>query len=96
MGVLVHMYYEKRIYKLISEKETTLSELLAQTDISEKSVVIFSGRFGESNQTPMVNLTKTLVDYNMWFLEKDYVAELSVFKETDNYDRKLYAMYLGS
>jgi hypothetical protein len=44
--------------------------------------------------TPLVNLEKTLVDYNMWFLEKSYVAELSAYNKTDNYKKELYEMYL--
>ena len=96
MGVNVCIHYRNKIYQLISEKNTTLSELLAQTDIPEKSIVIFSGGLDNSNHTPLVDVTKTLEDYNMWFLEKGYVAELSVFNETDNYDKELYSMYINA
>ena len=30
----------------------------------------------------------------MWFLEKSYVAELTVYNKTDNYNKELYEMYL--
>jgi hypothetical protein len=70
-----------------------LKDLLKQCEISENTVV-FTAPPSESNKTPLVNLEKTLKDYNMWFLEKSYVAELTVYNKTDNYNNILYERYL--
>lgn len=81
------------MYDILSEKSTTLRELLLQTEIPE-DIVVFSAPPSEPHKTPIVDLNKTLVDYNMWFLEKSYVAELTVYNKTDSYDKELYEMYL--
>jgi hypothetical protein len=93
MTVLVHLYYGNAIYHLLAEETTTLNELLGQTDIP-KNVVLFTAPPSEPYKTPLVNLNKTLVDYNMWFLEKSYLAQITVYNKTDTYDKKLYEMYL--
>ena len=59
--------------------------------IFPEDIVLFTA---PPSDTPLVNLDKTLVDYNMWFLEKSYVAELTVYNKTDNYNKELYEMYL--
>ena len=81
------------MYDILAEKSTSLRELLAQTEIPDDTVV-FTAPPSEPNKTPLVNLEKTLVDYNMWFLEKSYVAEITVYNKTDIYDKELYEMYL--
>jgi hypothetical protein len=58
--------------------------------------VVFTGALSQEYKTPLVNLDKCLIDYNMWFLEKSYVAELTVYNKTDNYNKELYEMYLQS
>lgn len=93
MSIRVHLYYGDNMYDILAEKSTTLRELLAQTEIPE-DIVVFSASPSELHKTPIVDLSKTLVDYNMWFLEKSYIAELSVYNKTDNYDTELYEMYL--
>jgi len=90
MSVLVHLYYGELIYNLIAKESTTIKDLLAKTEIP-KDIVVFSGSL---NQTPIIDLSKTLIDYNMWFLEKNYVAYLTVYNKTDNYNKELYEMYL--
>ena len=93
MSIRVHIYYGDTMYDILSEKSTTLRELLAQTEIPEDTVV-FSAPPSEPHKTPIVDLRKTLIDYNMWFLEKSYVAEITVYNKTDIYDKELYEMYL--
>jgi hypothetical protein len=95
MRVRVYLYYGDVMYDLLAEKSTTLRELLEQSDIPEDTV-LFSSRPSEPNKTPLINLDKTLVDYNMWFPEKSYVAELSAYNKTDNYNKELYEMYLNN
>jgi len=90
MRVLVHLHYDSIKYHLLASENTTLRELLAQTEIPEDTVLFTA----PPSDTPLVNLDKTLVDYNMWFLEKSYVAELSAYNKTDNYNKELYEMYL--
>lgn len=91
MSVRVNVYYDQVTYHIFAQKETTIKELLSDLDIQETIVFSGSGQRG----TPLVDLSKTLTDYNMWFLD-DYVAEISVYKETDDYDKNLYDMYLSA
>jgi hypothetical protein len=93
MSVLVDLYYGEAIYHLKAEKTTTIKELLIEAQIPENTVV-FTGSLSEKHKTPMIYLNKTLVDYNMWFLEKNYIAELSIYNNTDNYNKELYERYL--
>jgi hypothetical protein len=93
MSVRVNIYYGDTVYNLLASNTDTLSNLLSRTDIP-KDTVVFSAPPFDANMTPLVNLEKTLVDYNMWFLEKSYVAELSAYNKTDNYKKELYEMYL--
>jgi hypothetical protein len=90
-SVPVHVYYDNARHEILAQKESTLRELLFDLDIPD--IIVFSGNLKES-YTPLVDLDKTLVDYNMWFLD-GYVAELTVYKETDNYNKELYEMYLA-
>lgn len=92
MSVLVHVYYENAKHHILAEEGTTIGQILQKLKITD--TIIFSGSFKES-RTPLVDLDKTLVDYNMWFLD-GYIAELTVYKKTDNYDKDLYDMYLAS
>lgn len=93
MSVLVHIYYDNAKHHILAQKNTTLRELFRELNIPD--TIAFSGTLSDS-RTPLVNLDKTLVDYNMWFLDKGYIAELTVYKETDNYNKDLYDMYLAS
>jgi len=58
------------------------------------NIVVFTGL--PPSQTPIINLDSTLQDINMWHLDKDYVAEFSVYNkaETSTYPKELYDMYL--
>lgn len=94
MSVLVHVYYDNAKHHILAQKDTTLRELFHELNITD--TIVFSGSLDEQNKTPLVDLGKTLVDYNMWFLEKGYIAELTVYKETDNYNKEMYEMYLMS
>jgi len=93
MRVRVHLHYGNTMYDIFAEKSNTLRELLAQTEIPQDTVLFTAPPF-DANMTPLVNLDKTLVDYNMWFLEKSYFAELTAYNKTDNYKKELYEMYL--
>ena len=93
MRVRVHLYYGDSMYDILAEKSTTLRELLEKSEIPENTV-LFTAPPSESNKTPLVNLEKTLVDYNIWFPEKSYVAEITVYNKTDIYNKELYEMYL--
>jgi hypothetical protein len=93
MSVPVHIYYEDVIHTILAQHDTTIKELLTALDISD--TIVFSGSLEELYKTPLVDLDKTLVDYNMWFLD-GYIAKLTVYKKTDNYDKELYDMYLSS
>jgi hypothetical protein len=93
MSVRVNIYYGDTVYNLLASNTDTLSNLLSRTDIP-KDTVVFSAPPSELYKTPLVNLEKTLVDYNMWFLEKSYIAEVTVYNKTDTYNKKLYEMYL--
>ena len=78
------------MYDILAEKSISLRELLGQTDIPD-DIVLFTA---PPSDTPLVDLDKTLLDYNMWFTEKSYVAELTAYNKTDNYNKELYEMYL--
>jgi len=78
------------MYDILAEKTTTLKDILQQCDLSEDLVLFTAPPSG----TPLVDLDKTLIDYNMWFPEKSYVAELTAYTKTDNYNKELYEMYL--
>lgn len=89
----VHLYHGNTMYDILAEKTTTLKDILQQCELSE-DLVLFTAPPSEPNKTPIVDLDKTLVDYNMWFPEKSYVAELTAYTKTDNYNKELYEMYL--
>jgi hypothetical protein len=91
----VHLFYGDTMYDILAEKTTSLRDILQRCEISE-DIVLFTARPSEPNKTPLVNLDKTLKDYNMWFLEKSYVAEITVYNKTDIYNKELYKMYLES
>lgn len=93
MSVLVKLYYGELIYNLIAKETSTIKDLLTKAEIQE-DVVVFTGSSEEVNKTPIIDLSKTLRDYNMWFLEKSYVADLTVYNKTDNYNKELYELYL--
>jgi len=78
------------MYDILAEKTTTLKDILQQCELSEDLVLFTAPPSG----TPLVDLDKTLIDYNMWFPEKSYVAELTAYTKTDNYNKELYEMYL--
>ena len=92
MSVIVHLFYGDTTYQLLAKETTTLKELLAETTIPDDTV-LFTGTPSQSYKTPLVDLSKTLMDYNLWFLDVSYRAELTVYNKTDNYDKKLYEMY---
>jgi hypothetical protein len=81
------------MYDVLAEETTTLKDILKRCKISENTVLFTSAPL-EPYKTPLVNLNKTLKDYNIWFLEKSYIAELTVYNQTDNYNKVLYKMYL--
>ena len=81
------------MYDILAEKTTTLKDILQRCELSE-DLVLFTAPPSEPNKTPLVDLDKTLLDYNMWFAEKSYIAELSAYNKTDNYNKELYEMYL--
>ena len=92
MSVIVHLFYGDTTYHLLAKETTTLKELLSETTIPDDTV-LFTGSPSQSHKTPLVDLGKTLMDYNMWFLDVSYTADLTVYNKTDNYDKKLYEMY---
>ena len=92
MSVKVQFHYGDLIYDVVAKETTTLKELLSETPIP-RDTVLFTGTPSQSHKTPLVDLSKTLIDYNMWFLDVSYRAELTVYNKTDNYDKKLYEMY---
>lgn len=93
MSVLVHVYYDNAKHHILAQEGTTIGQILQKLNITD--TIVFSGSFDEQNKTPLIDLDKTLVDYNMWFLD-GYIAKLTVYKKTDNYDKDLYEMYLAS
>ena len=93
MSISVYLYYGKFIYKLLAKETTTINDLLIRANVSE-DVVVFSGSLEEVDKTPIIDTNKTLVDYNMWFLETNYVADLTVYNKTDKYNKELYEMTL--
>lgn len=93
MSVRLNIYYNDTVYNFLVRETDTLNNLLSLTDIP-KDTVVFSAPPSEPYKTPLVNLEKTLVDYNMWFPEKSYVAEITVYNKTDSYNKELYEMYL--
>jgi hypothetical protein len=90
MSVRLNIYYNDTVYNFLARETDTLSNLLSLTDIP-KDIVVFSA---PPLNTPLVNLEKTLLDYNMWFLEKSYLAQITVYNKTDIYNKELYEMYL--
>jgi len=74
-------------------RKMTIAEL-----ISELDVVLFTGPHGDVDGTPIVDWTRTLVDLNMWFPERTYIAEISAYKTADVhlYNRERYELYGGS
>jgi HEPN domain-containing protein len=93
MSVLVHLYYGEAIYHLKAKETTTIKELLIEAKIPENTV-LFTGSLSEKHKTPIIDTNKTLIHYNLWFLEKTYIADLTVYNKTDKYNKELYERYL--
>lgn len=80
------------IIKVLSDN--TLREILYNIDFKpDYNYVIFTGTPGDKNATPLVNQDKTMLQVNMWFKDVTYTAEITIYKEDDNYNRELYDMY---
>ena len=77
------------------QKETTIGDLVEQYG----DVIVFTGEHGDKHgATPIVDMSRTLVDYNMWFTDDPkYIAVLSLYRREDDhlYDKQLYETYAG-
>lgn len=87
--------------KLINvTKDNTIREILYNIDFkSELDYVVFTAKPDEkSMHTPIVNLEYSMGHLNMWHLDKDYIAEFSLYNksDTEKYNHALLSMYTES
>jgi hypothetical protein len=94
INVQVYLCTQEKAPLLSVSKNVTIKDILEFFKVNTEGLVVFTGEPKNENHTPMVDLNKTLVDYNMWHVEQNYIAEFSVFKITDkhlyNYERLKY------
>jgi hypothetical protein len=90
----VFLWNQEKADLLAVNNNITISDIIKFVDGKEEELVVFN-----SGQTPIIDYTKTLVDYNLWFPnDKYYIAELHLYKKKDVhlYDVKRYNMYSNS
>lgn len=77
-------------------KTTTIGDLIEQYG----DVIVFTGKHGDKHgATPIVDMSRTLVDYNMWFTDDpNYIAVFSLYRREDDhlYNKQLYETYAGT
>ena len=95
MNVQVYLCTQEKAPLLSVSKSVTIKDILEFFKVNIEGLVVFTGSPEDKQyHTPLVDLNKTLVDYNMWHIGQNYIAEFSVFKETDkhlyNHERLKY------
>jgi hypothetical protein len=86
INVQVYLCTQEKAPLLSVSKNVTIKDILEFFKVNIDGIVVFTGNPNNKDyHTPMVDLNKTLVDYNMWHIEKNYIAEFSVFKVTDKH-----------
>lgn len=80
-------------------KDNTVKEILHNIDFkSELDYVVFTSTPDDMDgHTPIVNLDYTMGQLNMYHLDKNYIAEMSVFSKADTtkYNHDRLNMYLS-
>jgi len=80
-------------------KSNTVKEILYNIDFkSELDYVVFTSTPDDNKyHTPIIDLDYTMGQLNMYHLDKNYTAEISVFNKADEskYNNTLLNMYLS-
>lgn len=87
--------------KLINvTKDNTIREILYNIDFtSELDYVVFTAKPHEKDMhTPIVNLEYSMEQLNMWHLDKDYIAEFSLYNksDTEKYNHERLSLYTNT
>jgi hypothetical protein len=53
--------------------ETTVQEILDTIGFQDKNITVFN-----AGKTELQDLTRTMVDYNNWYIEKGYVSSIYI------------------
>jgi hypothetical protein len=77
---------------------TTIGELIKEIEyVPGYEYVVFIGTPGDRHSTPLIDLNRSMGDYNLWHSDIYYICELTIYKksDTDKYNVTLYNNYCG-
>jgi hypothetical protein len=79
----VFLWNQEKADLLAVNNNITISDIIKFVDGKEEELVVFTDS-NISYQTRIIDYSKTLVDYNMWFPNDNYyIAELHLYKKKD-------------
>lgn len=86
---------------LISSQNSTTSirELIKEINFRpEYDYVVFTGVPGDKYATPLIDLDRSMTEYNIWHSDNSYICDLTIYKkaDTEKYNITLYNNYQGS
>jgi len=86
INVQIYLCTQEKAPLLSVSNNVTIKDILDFFKVNIDGLVVFTGTPDDkNNHTPIVDLNKTLVDYNMWHIGQNYIAQFSVFKVTDKH-----------
>ena len=91
----VYLWTQEKADLIAISDSVTIKDIINYFEGDENNIVAFTDS-DIKYQTPIIDFTKTLVDYNMWHPnEKSYIAQLHLFhkKDTHLYNKERYNMY---
>jgi hypothetical protein len=72
--------------------ETKIKEILQYLDLEK--VYVFGERWNGEIGTPMVDINRDLIYYNIWFPnDKKYIPSIVILKEINETDKNKYEFY---
>ena len=77
---------------------TSIIDLIKEIDYApDFEYVVFIGTPGDIHSTPLIDLNRSMGDYNLWHSDSNYICELTIYKksDTDKYNVTLYNNYCG-
>jgi hypothetical protein len=78
---------------------TSIRELIKELNFRpEYEYVVFTGVTGDKYATPLIDLDRSMAEYNIWHSDSNYICDLTIYKKTDTekYNGDLYIYYEGS
>ena len=95
MKLVIHNPDQSQIILTDIKKGTTLGDVLIRAEICRNDIVIFTGKPGDTNATPLVKHELALEEYNLWFDNENVTVDISIYykDDTESYNYERYKMY---